>query len=178
VSSGNKEGLRARIEGVERVEAADEGLRGTRGMERESDVECIQSPSSWEASVDADSGRPSTFFPFTLAWTRPLPQSASGRLCDKLPHHKTRPLEATARLVPSTYNAAQSLHHVLSTHPFECWARDKWALRRYLTMSSISFTLECPVCLDTLRDPIVPPCGKHRPILTHSNVDPLILCVD
>jgi hypothetical protein len=107
VSSGNKEGLRARIEGVERVEAADEGLRGTRGMERESDVECIQSPSSWEASVDADSGRPSTFFPFTLAWTRPLPQSGSGRLCDKLPHHKTRPLEATARLVPSTYNAAQ-----------------------------------------------------------------------
>lgn len=61
VSSGNKEGLRARIEGVERIEAADEGLE-TRGMESESDVECIQSPtwrgSSWEASVDADPGDP------------------------------------------------------------------------------------------------------------------------
>ena len=46
VSSGNKEGLRARIEGVERVEAADEGLEGTRGIESERDVECIQSPAS------------------------------------------------------------------------------------------------------------------------------------
>jgi len=75
VSSGNKEGLRARIEGVERIEAAEEGRGGARGMESESDVECIQSPtwkgSSWEASVDADSGRPSTIFPFTLAWTTP-----------------------------------------------------------------------------------------------------------
>jgi hypothetical protein len=87
VSSGNKEGLRARIEGVERIEAADEGLGETRGSERESDVECIQSPtwrgSSWEASVDADSGRPSTFFPFTLAWTRTRPLPQSGRLCDE-----------------------------------------------------------------------------------------------
>ncbi len=51
-SSGNKEGLRARIEGVERCEAADEGLERKRGIERESDVECIrvQSPASWEAS--------------------------------------------------------------------------------------------------------------------------------
>ena len=44
VSSGNKEGLRARIEGAERFEAVEEGLEGTRGMERERDVECIQSP--------------------------------------------------------------------------------------------------------------------------------------
>ena len=43
-SSVNKEGLRVRIEGLERFEAADEGLEGIRGMERESDVECIQSP--------------------------------------------------------------------------------------------------------------------------------------
>lgn len=43
-SSVNKEGLRVRIERLERFEAADEGLEGIRGMERESDVECIQSP--------------------------------------------------------------------------------------------------------------------------------------
>ena len=44
-SSVNKEeGLRARMEGKERVEAAEEGLEGIRGMESESDVECIQSP--------------------------------------------------------------------------------------------------------------------------------------
>jgi len=58
VSSGKKEGLRAQIEGVERVEAADEGLVGTQGLLSKSDVECIQSAtwrgSSWEASADAN----------------------------------------------------------------------------------------------------------------------------
>jgi hypothetical protein len=48
-SSGNKEGLRARMEGVERNEAADEGLERLRGIESEYEVECIQSPTSWEA---------------------------------------------------------------------------------------------------------------------------------
>jgi hypothetical protein len=43
-SSVNKEGLNARIEGMERFEAAEEGLEGIRWIERESDVECIQSP--------------------------------------------------------------------------------------------------------------------------------------
>jgi len=43
-SSGNKEGLRARIEGTERFEAADEGLEGIRWIESENEVECIQSP--------------------------------------------------------------------------------------------------------------------------------------
>lgn len=121
VSSGNKEGLRARIEGVERIEAADEGLGVTRGMLRESDVECIQSQ-TWRAvrgrRADARVSGRRFVFPFTLAWTRPLSQY--GRLCDKTATHKTRPLEATTRLGAITYNAAQSLHHVLSTHPFEC----------------------------------------------------------
>lgn len=122
MSSGNKEGLRARIEGVERIEAADEGLEETRGMERERDVECIQSPtwrgSSWdsEASTDADSGRPCDLFPFTLVWTR-SDLSQPGRLCDKT---ATPQDTSTTRIVPSTYNAAQLLHHVRSIYPFEC----------------------------------------------------------
>jgi hypothetical protein len=103
VSSGNKEGLRARIEGVERFEAADEGLVGTRGMVSESDVECIQSPTwrgcSWEASVDADSGR---HFPLSLLPGHVLFFHNLGVfVVNRLPHHKTRPLEATTRLVPS-----------------------------------------------------------------------------
>lgn len=88
VSSGNKEGLRARIEGVERNEAADEGLGVTRGMESESDVECIQSQ-TWRAvrgrrpdarafpfysNLNLDTVTPS----FTI-------EPGRGRLCDNLP---------------------------------------------------------------------------------------------
>jgi hypothetical protein len=79
VSSGNKEGLSARIEGVERFEAVDEGLEGTRGIEREKDVVCIQSPTVRGRRADANnSGRP-FLFPFTLAWIRPIILSQPGR---------------------------------------------------------------------------------------------------
>jgi len=45
-SSSAKEGLRARIEGLERIEAEDEGLEGIRGIESESEVECIPGQSN------------------------------------------------------------------------------------------------------------------------------------
>jgi hypothetical protein len=105
VSSGNKEGLSARIEGVERVEAADEGLGRTRGMESESEVECIQSQtwrdSSWEAR---QTPTPGDVFPFNSCLDHALFHNLGVfviKLPHHLPHHKTRPLEATTRLVPS-----------------------------------------------------------------------------
>jgi hypothetical protein len=81
VSSGNKEGLRARIEGVERFEAVEEGLGGTRGMERERDVECIQSL-TWRAvrGRRADAGPPFPFSFHSCLDTGHAPISQYGRL--------------------------------------------------------------------------------------------------
>ena len=90
VSSGNKEGLRARIEGVERNEAADEGLGVTRGTESESDVECIQSP-TWRAVRGRRPDARAFPFPFTLSLDTVTPsftiEPGRRRLCDKLPQH-------------------------------------------------------------------------------------------
>jgi hypothetical protein len=50
-SSSTKEGLAARAEKLERIEADEEGLGGIRGIESESEVECIQSNRwSWDGS--------------------------------------------------------------------------------------------------------------------------------
>jgi hypothetical protein len=123
VSSGTKEGLRVRIEGVERFEAVDEGLEGTRGMVREKDVECIQSP-TWRAvrGRRADAKQLRATFSFSLSLSPGLDTPSftiwASCLCDKLPHHKSRPLEATTRLVPSLITPHS--HHVLSIHPFQC----------------------------------------------------------
>jgi hypothetical protein len=88
VSSGNKEGLRARIEGVERNEAADEGLGVTRGMESESDVECIQSP-TWRAVRGRRADARAFPFHSNLSLDTVTPsftiEPGRGRLCDKLP---------------------------------------------------------------------------------------------
>jgi len=52
-SSSTKEGLRARVEGLERIEAEEEGLEGIRCTESESEVECIQS-NHWSSRGTVD----------------------------------------------------------------------------------------------------------------------------
>lgn len=116
-SSGNKEGLRARMEGVERIEAADEGLERLRGIESECDVECIQSPGSFVGGCQALTlsldGFPFLTFAYlwlssctplgspSESWTR----SPLGRLCGECHtagHNHLRP------------------QRVLCLYPFKC----------------------------------------------------------
>jgi hypothetical protein len=94
-------------------------------MESESDVECIQSPTLAGQFVGGERRRRlrATLdrFPFHSCLDHALFHNLGVFVINfKPPHHKTRPLEATTRLVPSTYNAAQPLHHLLGIHPFDC----------------------------------------------------------
>jgi hypothetical protein len=82
-SSSTKEGLAARAEKLERTEAEEEGLEGMRGIESESEVECIQVRRS--PFPDALSLSPS---PPTLASFVPVP-SLLGAFVFKLCHPAT-----------------------------------------------------------------------------------------
>jgi len=121
VSSGNKEGLRARIEGVERFEAVDEGLEGTRGIEREKDVECIQSPTARGRRADANnSGRRFPFHSYldTPYFFHNLGVTAwPSCLCGKPPDSSIRGHNASCAIPSSLLNKAQP--HIFSIHPFE-----------------------------------------------------------
>jgi len=156
-SSSTKEGLAARAEKLERIEAEEEGLEGgIRGIESESEVECIQV-------------RRSRLFPCLCL---PCLRSCSYQLsypptsAPLYSSYATRP--HLQRGLSFHYKVHLPPHHLLSIHLFPTTnAKDGRPSHSFDLMSSTVSTRECPICLEKFHNPVVTPCGEPRtPVVT------------